>query len=133
MWLLVVSRSSDYWLCISPHVTLTAIVNDEVCLGIPLCVTRWVPRGSRGLILGALEGGRHILGSTGRGRPFLYPVSVFLTAFVPTCAVDLCTTHGQNNTRECYTEGFVPVASLNGVVESLSSFIIYLIGRTGKM
>ena len=61
MWLLVVSRSSDYWLGISPRVTLIALVDVEVCLGIPLCVTRWVPRGSRGLILG----------STGRGRPII--------------------------------------------------------------
>ena len=36
---------------------------------IPSCGTRWVPRGSRGLILG----------STGRGRPLLYPASVFPT------------------------------------------------------
>ena len=43
----------------STHVTLIALVDVEVCLGIPLCVTRRVPRGSRGLILG----------STGRGAP----------------------------------------------------------------
>ena len=59
MWLLVVSQSSDYWLGISPRVTLVTLVDVEVCLGIPLCVTRWVPRGSRGLILGI----------TGRGAP----------------------------------------------------------------
>ena len=41
----------------------------EVCLGIPSCVTRWVPRGSRGLILGSTGRGRPILGSTGRGAP----------------------------------------------------------------
>ena len=57
MWLLVVSRSSDYWLGLSPCITPIALVDVEVCLGIPLCVTHWVPRGSRGLILG----------STGRG------------------------------------------------------------------
>ena len=34
--------------------------------------TRCVPRGSRGLILG----------STGRGRPLLYPVSVFPTRYI---------------------------------------------------
>ena len=73
MWLLVVSRSSDYWLCISPRVTLKALVDVEVCLGIPSCVTRWVPCGSRGLILG----------STGRGRPLLYPASVFPTYVRP--------------------------------------------------
>ena len=79
MWLLVVSRSSNYWLGISPHVTLIALVDVKVCLGIPLCGTRWVPRGSRGLILGSTGRGRPILGSTGRGRPLLYPASVFPT------------------------------------------------------
>ena len=59
MWLLVVSRSRDYWLRISPSATRIALVDVKVCLGIPLCVTRWVPRVSRGLILG----------STGRGAP----------------------------------------------------------------
>ena len=68
MWLLVVSRSSDYWLAYS-RVTLIVLVEVEVCLGIPSCGTRWVPRGSRGLIMG----------STGRGRPLLYPASVFPT------------------------------------------------------
>ena len=57
MWLLVVSRSCDYWLGLSPHVTLIALVDVEVCLDIPLCVTRRVPRGSRGLILGSTERG----------------------------------------------------------------------------
>ena len=38
----------------------------------------------------------------------------------------------KNKTRKCDTEGFVPVASLCGVVGSPSSFIISLIGRTGK-
>ena len=69
MWLLVVSRSRYYWLGISPIVNLTALVNIEVCLGIPSCGTRWVPRGSRGLILW----------STVRGRPLVYPASVFPT------------------------------------------------------
>ena len=58
MWLLVFFRSSDYWLGISPPAKCTALVDVKVCLGIPSCVTRWVPRGSRGLILG----------STGRGQ-----------------------------------------------------------------
>ena len=53
-------------------------------------------------------------------------------AFLSTCAVALRTTHGQNNTRKCDTEGFVPVASLNGVVGSPSLFIRSLIGRTIK-
>ena len=48
------------------------------------------------------------------------------------CAVPFFTTHGQNNMRKCDTEDFVPVASLNGVVGLLSSFIRYLIDRTGK-
>ena len=69
MWPLVVSQSSNYWLGISPRVTLIALVEVEVCLGIRSCGTRWVPRGSRGLILG----------STGRGRPLLYPASVSQT------------------------------------------------------
>ena len=34
--------------------------------------------------------------------------------------------------RKCDTEGLVPVASLNDMVGSPSSFIISLIGRTGK-
>ena len=34
--------------------------------------------------------------------------------------------------HKCDTEGFVPVASLNGVVGSPSLFIRSLIGRTGK-
>ena len=53
--------------------------------------------------------------------------------FVSTCTVAFRTTHGQNNTHKCDTEGFVPVASLYGVVGSPSSFIRYLIGRNGKM
>ena len=49
------------------------------------------------------------------------------------CAVAFCTTHGQNNTHKRYTEGFLPVASLNAVVKSPSSFIRSLIGRTGNI
>ena len=79
MWLLVVSQSSDYWLGISLRVTLIALVDVKVCLGIPSCVTRWVLHVSRGLILGSTGKGRPILGSTGRGRPLLYPASVFPT------------------------------------------------------
>ena len=44
-------------------------------------------------------------------------------AFVPTCAVGFRTTHGKNKTRKFDIEGFVPVASLNGVVGLPSSFI----------
>ena len=42
------------------------------------------------------------------------------------------TTHGQNNTRKCDIKGFVPVASLKGMVGLQSAFTRYLIGRTGK-
>ena len=49
------------------------------------------------------------------------------------CAVAFRTKNGQNNMRTIYTEGFLPVASLNDVVESPSSFIRYLIGRTGNI
>ena len=54
-------------------------------------------------------------------------------AFVSTGAVTFHTTHGQNNMHNCDTEGFVPVASLCGVVASPSSFIRSLIGITGNM
>ena len=89
MWLLVVSRSSDYWLGLSPHVTPIALGDVEVCLGIPLCVTRRVHVEVEVWFWGALEGGRPIFGSTGRGRPFLYPVSVFPTGswILTLCAV----------------------------------------------
>ena len=53
--------------------------------------------------------------------------------FVSVCVVALRTKHGQNNTRKYDTEGFVPVASLCGVVGSSPSFIRSFIGRTGKM
>ena len=69
MWLLFVSRSSDYWLGIFHGETPRALVDVKVCLGIPSCVPRWVTRGSRGLILGSTGRGRPILGSTGRGPP----------------------------------------------------------------
>ena len=88
MWLLVVYRSSDYWLGISARVTLTALVDVEVCLGISSCVTRSVPRGSRGLIIGSTGRGRPIIGSTGRGRPLLYPASVFPTRVILSNMVD---------------------------------------------
>ena len=42
-------------------------------------------------------------------------------------------THGQNNTRKCDTEGFLPVASLCFVFGSPSLFIRSLIGRTRKL
>ena len=67
-----------------------------------------------------------------RKKPFCDWWHIF-NAFVPTCAVAFRTTHGKNNTLICSTEGFVPVASLYGVVRSPSSFIRYLMGRTGKI
>ena len=54
-------------------------------------------------------------------------------AFVLTCEVVFSTTHGQNNTSICDTEGFVFVGSLNGVVGLLSLFIRSFIGSTRKM
>ena len=65
-------------------------------------------------------------------KPFFAWWRIF-NAFLPTWAVAFRTTHGQNNTRKCDTEGFVPVASLYGEVGSPSPFISYLIGRTGKI
>ena len=46
--------------------------------------------------------------------------NVYLAPFLSTCVIAFLTTHGQNNMRKCDTEGFVPVASLNGVVGSSS-------------
>ena len=73
MWLIVVFRTSDYWLGTPPHVSLMVLVEVEVWFVSLSWGTRCVPRGSRGLILG----------STGRGRPFLYPASVFPTLIIP--------------------------------------------------
>ena len=65
-------------------------------------------------------------------KPFLCLVTHIQRLCLNMCC-SFCTTHGQNKTRKCDTEGFVPVASLCGVVGSPSSFIRYLIGRTGKI
>ena len=46
-----------------------------------------------------------------------------VNSFFLTCAVAFRTTHGQHNTRKCDTEGFLPVASLYGVLGSPSLFI----------
>ena len=56
-----------------------------------------------------------------------------LNNFLLTCEVDFRRTDGQNNTRICDTEGFVPVPSLNGVVVFPSSVIRYLICKTRKI
>ena len=48
------------------------------------------------------------------------------------CVVAFRTTHGQDDTRKCDTEGFVPAESLNGVVGLHYLFIISLIGKSGK-
>ena len=53
--------------------------------------------------------------------------------FSPMCAVAFHTTHGQNKTRKYDTEGFVPVASLSGMVGFPSSFINYLVGTTSNI
>ena len=72
MWLLVVCRTSYYWLGTPPRVTLMVLVEFEVWPVSLSWGTRCVPRGSQGLILG----------STGRGRPRLYPVSVLPTELI---------------------------------------------------
>ena len=92
MWLLVVSRSSDYWLGISQLVIPIALVDVEVCLGIPSCGNHWVPRGSRGLILGSTGRGAPFWGALEGGAPFCIPpvfsqhmsspVSSFSTALI---------------------------------------------------
>ena len=65
-------------------------------------------------------------------KPFC-PWWCIFNDIVPMCALDFRTTYGKNNTRKFDTEVFVPVASLNGVVSSLSLFIRYFIGKTGKI
>ena len=57
----------------------------------------------------------------------------YLSHSFSTYTVAFCTTHGQNNTRKCDTDSFVPVASLNGAIGSPYSFIRYLIGRTREI
>ena len=54
-------------------------------------------------------------------------------AFVPTGAVALRTTNGQNKTRKYDIEGFVPVTSLNGMFGLPYSFIKSFIGITGSI
>ena len=54
-------------------------------------------------------------------------------AFVSTCVVAFCTTHKHNKTCEFNTEGFVPVASLCGVVYLLYWFTKCFIGITGNI
>ena len=53
--------------------------------------------------------------------------------FVSTCTVAFHTKHGQNKLHKCNTEGFVPVASLNGMVGLTSSFMSSLIGSIGNI
>ena len=52
---------------------------------------------------------------------------------VSTYAVAFRTTHGQHNTSNFVTEGFVPVARLCGVVGFPSLFLRCFIGQTGKI
>ena len=54
-------------------------------------------------------------------------------AFVLACAVDFHTKHRKYKTRKFDIEGFLPVASLNGVVGFPSLFIKSLIGSTRKI
>ena len=54
-------------------------------------------------------------------------------AFLSTCEVDFCTTHGQNTTRRFDTEGFVPVASFYDVMASQYWYTKCLIGRPGNI
>ena len=53
--------------------------------------------------------------------------------FLSTCAVALHEKHVQNITCRFDTEGFVPVASFYGVVDSPSWFIKWLFGRIGSI
>ena len=53
-------------------------------------------------------------------------------AFVSTCALTFCKTHGHNNTCRFDTEGFVSATSFCGAVASPSVFTNSLINRTGK-
>ena len=54
-------------------------------------------------------------------------------AFMSMCAVTFRTAHGKHRTRIFDTKGFVPVASLCGVVSSPSWFIKCLIGKKKYM
>ena len=54
-------------------------------------------------------------------------------SFLPTYAVAFHTQHGQNKTYKSDTEDFLPVASLNGVVGSPSSFIKSFIDSAGNI
>ena len=65
-------------------------------------------------------------------KPFCAWWHIFNT-FVPTCALDFRTKHGQNNIHKCDTKGFVPVAGLNGVLVLPYLFIRSLIVSNGKM
>ena len=56
-----------------------------------------------------------------------------ISAFVSTCAVAFCTTHGQNKRSRFDTGGFVTVSSLCGVVGPPSWFTKCLIGKTGDI
>ena len=53
-------------------------------------------------------------------------------AFVPTCEIYFDTKNGKKKTLTCDIEGFVPAASLNGLVGFLSSFVKSLIGSSRK-
>ena len=63
----------------------------------------------------------------------IYALWRMFHAFVPTFAVAFYTTHGRNKNFEWDIEGFIPVASVNGVVGLPYLFINYLIVSTGKI
>ena len=62
MWLLVVSRSSNYWLGISPHVTLIALVDVEVYLSNATLGTGTSPYSSKDVHTGFSMGGTSMSG-----------------------------------------------------------------------
>ena len=64
------------------------------------------------------------------GNPFALG-DTYLTPIPNMCSSFPCNTLTKK-TRKCNIEGLIPVAGLNGTVGSLSSFIKYMIGSTGK-
>ena len=82
MWLLVVSRSIDYWLGLSPRVNPIALVDVEVCLWHTIMCnslsSTWKSRSDSGE---HWKGGAPFLGALERGAPFFIP-SVFSQHFV---------------------------------------------------
>ena len=67
-----------------------------------------------------------------RRKPFALG-DIFFKNFLPTCAVDISTILGRNETRKFDIKDFIPDASLYGVVGSSALFIRSLIGSTWKI